>query len=163
MSRANETRHIECHETCKCKCRFDSSVCDNKKRWNDDKCMCECKELIDKVVCDKGFIWNPSTCECECDKSCNFAEYLDYENCKWRKTLVHKLVEEYTETFHEVKLAKIISTEDENKYKFSPCTLHIVLFLILFTVNVGIGSYFLYFDWFKKKKAIVDLKETTIY
>ena len=56
MSRANETRHIEWHQTCKCKCRFDSSVCDNKKHWNDDKCMCECKELIDKVVCDKGFI-----------------------------------------------------------------------------------------------------------
>ena len=52
----NETKRIEWHETCKCKCRFYSSVCNNK-RWN-DKCRCECKELIDKVVCYKGFIWN---------------------------------------------------------------------------------------------------------
>ena len=32
MSRTNETRHIDWHETCKCKCRWDASVCDNKQR-----------------------------------------------------------------------------------------------------------------------------------
>ena len=32
MSRTNETRHIDWHETCKCKCRLDASVCDNKQR-----------------------------------------------------------------------------------------------------------------------------------
>ena len=56
MSRTNETRHIEWHETCKCKCRLDASVCNNKQRWNTDKCRCECKELINKGICDKGFI-----------------------------------------------------------------------------------------------------------
>ena len=96
MSRTNETRHIKCHETCKCKCRLGASICNNKQRWNEDKCMCQCKELIDKVVCDKGFIWNPSNCECECDKSCDVGEYLDYSNCKCRKKLVDKLVEECT-------------------------------------------------------------------
>ena len=35
----------------KCKCRFDTSVCNNKQRWNKDKCMCECKELIDEGSC----------------------------------------------------------------------------------------------------------------
>ena len=37
MSRTNEARHIEWHKTCKCKCRLDASVCNNKQRWNDDK------------------------------------------------------------------------------------------------------------------------------
>ena len=37
MPRTNETRHIKWNETCKCKCRLDGSVCDNKQRWNDDK------------------------------------------------------------------------------------------------------------------------------
>ena len=60
----NETRRIEWHETCKCKCSLNPSVCNNKQRWNKDKCWCECKELIDKGACDKGFIWNPSNCEC---------------------------------------------------------------------------------------------------
>ena len=32
MSKTNETRHIEWHETCKCKCRLDASVCNNKQR-----------------------------------------------------------------------------------------------------------------------------------
>ena len=30
ISRTNETRHIEWHETCKSKCRLDGSVCNNK-------------------------------------------------------------------------------------------------------------------------------------
>ena len=96
MSRTNETRHVEWHETCKWKCRLDASVCNNKQRWTEDKRRCECKELIDKGVCDKGFIWNPS-CECECDKSWDVGEYLDSENCKCRKKSVDKLVEECTE------------------------------------------------------------------
>ena len=87
MSRTNETRHIKWHETCKCKCRLDVSLCNNKRRWNEDKCKCECKKLIDKDVCDKGFIWNPSNCKCDCDKSCDFGEYLDYSNCKCMKKL----------------------------------------------------------------------------
>ena len=32
MSRTNETRYIEWHKTCKCKCRLDASVCNNKQR-----------------------------------------------------------------------------------------------------------------------------------
>ena len=63
--------------------------------------------MINKGVCDKGFIWNPSNCESECDKSCDVGEYLDYKNCKCRKKLVDKLVEECTETVEDVKLAKI--------------------------------------------------------
>ena len=62
MPRTNKARHREWHQTCKCKNRLDSSVCNSKQRWN---------ELFDKGVCDKGPIWNPSNCECECDKSCD--------------------------------------------------------------------------------------------
>ena len=122
MSRNNETRHIEWHETCKCKCRLDPSVCNNKQRWNEDKCRCECKEQIDKGVCDRGFIWNPSNCEYECGKSCDIGEYLDYENCKCRKKLVDKLVEECTEKVDETKLTEIT----ENKCK-SSCTIYVVI------------------------------------
>ena len=55
MPRTNETRHIKWRETCKCICRLDAIVCNNKQRWNNDKYWCECKELIDKGVCDKGY------------------------------------------------------------------------------------------------------------
>ena len=33
MSRTNEIRFIEWHEACKCKCRLDAIVCNNKQRW----------------------------------------------------------------------------------------------------------------------------------
>ena len=81
MSRTNETRSIKWHETCKCICRLNGIICDNKQRGNKDQCRCECKELIDKVVCDKGHIFNPSNLKCECDKFCNINQYLDYSDC----------------------------------------------------------------------------------
>ena len=48
MSRTNETRFIEWHETCTCECKFGENVCNNKQCCNKNKCRCECKELIDK-------------------------------------------------------------------------------------------------------------------
>ena len=103
--------------------------CNNKQRWNDDKCRCECKEVIGKSVCDKVFIWNPSNCDCECDKACDVGEYLDYKNWKCRKQLVHKVVEECTENVKEVELAKIASAEDKNKHKMQLLnTVHCVIF-----------------------------------
>ena len=89
-------------------CKFGANICNNKQRWSNYKCRCECKELIDKGLCDKGFIWSPSNCGSECDKACDVSEYLDYENCKCRKKLVDKLVDECAETVAEVTLAKII-------------------------------------------------------
>ena len=143
---------IKWHETSNCKCRLNASVCNNKQRWNSDKCRCECKELIDREMCDNGFIWNPSNCKCECDKSCDVGEYLDYENCKCRKKLLDKLVDECTEVVEEVKLAKITLAENENMYKCNSCTLYIVLFSIIFTIIVGIAAYFVYFHWQLKKR-----------
>ena len=104
---------------------------------------CECEELTDKGVCDKAFIWNPSNCECACDKTWDIGEYLDYENCKCRK----KLVDEFTENIEEVKLAKISLAENENNYKCSSCTVHIMLFWIVFTIFTGITTYFIYYNW----------------
>ena len=36
ISRTNERRHLKCHETCKCKYRLDTSVCNNIQSWNDE-------------------------------------------------------------------------------------------------------------------------------
>ena len=127
----------EQHETFKCKCELGASFCNNKQRWNDDKCKCECKELIDKGVCDKGFISNPSNCECECDKSCDIGEYLDYENCKCRKKLVHKLVEVCTENVDEIKIAEMILFEHKNEFVCS-YTIYAVLPVIVLTITIGI-------------------------
>ena len=102
--------------------------------------------MIYKGVCDKGFILNRSYFERECNKSCDIGEYLDYENCKCRKKLVDKLVErnsteECTEDVEEAKIAGVTLTE--NIHKCSSCTLYIVLFSIIFTINIGIVTYFI--------------------
>ena len=92
MSRTNETRSIKWHKKCKCICRLNGIICNNKQRWNKDKCRCEIKELIDKGVCDKGFIWNPINCEWECNKSRNIGQYLDYSDWKCKKKLMIHLL-----------------------------------------------------------------------
>ena len=134
VSRTNETRHVKWHETSKCKCRLDASVCNNKQRWNNDKCRCECKELIEKGRCDKGFIWNPSNCECECDKSRHVGEYLDYENCKCRKKLADKLVEERSENIDENEMIYTAILNDYGNVCNS-CTIYILFFVIAFFNN----------------------------
>ena len=134
---------IKQHDTCKCKCRLDASVGNNKQRWNNDKCWCECKESIAKGVCNKGYAWNPSNCECKCDKTCDLGEYLDYEDCKCRKMLVDKLAEECNENIDEEKLTEIASFEHKNE---SSCyyTVLIVLGVIELAVSIGVGAYFTY-------------------
>ena len=98
--------------------------------------------MFHKCICDKGFIWNPSNCECECDKSCDVGEYVDYENCRCRKKIVDKLVEECTENIDKVKIAECNAVE--NIHKYNSCKLHIVLFSIIFAINTGIATYFVY-------------------
>ena len=137
MSRTKETRHIECSETCKCECRLDASVCNDKQLWNNGKCRCECKELIDKGRCNKGFIWNPSMCECECDKSCDTGQYLDYKICKCRKELINKLVEERHENIDENEMIYNATLNDYGKVCNS-CTVYIVLLVIFFIISISI-------------------------
>ena len=112
--------------------------------------------MIDKGECDKGFIWNPSSCECERDKLCDIGEYLDYENCKCRKKLVDKLVEECTENVDEAKITEIT----ENKCK-SSCTIYVVIIAIVFTICIEIGTYFVYFKymnhWYLKMLLVLIL------
>ena len=145
MPRTNETRYIEWHETCKCKCTLDGSICNNKQRWNDDKCRCECKALIDKGDCDR-FTWNRSNCECECDKLCDIGEYLDYKNCTCRKKLVNNLIDECVETVNEEKRV-------EHNCVCGSCMVYIVFLSIFFLISVGFSVYFLY-SWRHLKKPV---------
>ena len=68
--------------------------------------------------------------------------WWDYETCECRKKLVDKLVVECTDNIDEVKIAEVTLTK--NMRKCSSCILHIVLFSIVFTITVGICTYFVY-------------------
>ena len=71
---------------------------------------------------------------------------FNYENCKCRKRLVDKLVEECTENIDEVKTAEITLFDRENMCKCS-WELYIVLCSIMFSINIGIASYFVYYKF----------------
>ena len=107
---------------------------------NEDKCRCACKELIDKGMYDKGFIWNPSNCQCECDKSCDVGKYLDYKNCKCRKSLIDKLIEECSKNIYENKTLDIIPLDSIplNVYEkvCSSCMVYIVLFFVFLITSI---------------------------
>ena len=150
MSRINETKHLTWHETCKCICRLSGSVCNNRQRWNEDKCRCECKELVNKGICDKGFIWNPSNCKCECNKSCDIGEHLDYKNSVCRNSIVDKLVEECTVIDRNNIYNETLDTTSSDDC--ASCTLYVVLFAVFLATSVIISSSFIYFYWYKKKK-----------
>ena len=83
---------------------------------------------------------NPSNCECKCD----VGKYLDYENCKCRKNLADKLIEECTKNIDEVKIA------DENECVCS-YTICVVLAVIALAISIGICAYFIYSRWHLKK------------
>ena len=73
---------------------------------------------------------------------------FDYSNYKCRKKLVDKLIEKYTKNFDEVEITGI--TQDENKC--SSCIIYIVLFSIIVTINIGIGTYFTYYQYMSRNK-----------
>ena len=120
------TQDIKLHETCKCKCRLDASVCNKKQLWNKEKCRCDCEELIGKGICDKRFIWNRSNCEFECDKLCDIGEYLDYQNYKCRKKLIDNIVEECSENIDGNEMIYSGTLNDYEKL-CSSCKIYIAL------------------------------------
>ena len=124
-------------------------ICNNKQKWNKEKCRCECKELINKGVCNKGYTQNPSNCESECNTSCNVGEYLYYSDCKCKKQkIADKLIDECIETIEETKLVNITFTENENNYECGSCIVYIVLMILAFAIFTGITVYLVYYNWY---------------
>ena len=71
-------------------------------------------------------------------------------------------------TVEEVKLAKITLAENESEYKYSSCTEHIVLMIVILTIFTGITTYFVYYNWslIKDKVSCIKFgthKETKIW
>ena len=56
----------------------------------------------------KGYVIKyPSNRECECDESCHVGEYVDSKNYKWRKWLIDKLVEKWSENIDEGEMINV--------------------------------------------------------
>ena len=66
ISCKNKTKQTKWHDSCKCVCRLDPIICNNKQKWNRNKCRCEC--LTNKKCDDSRFDRNPYSCKCEYKK-----------------------------------------------------------------------------------------------
>ena len=115
LMRLNGTRNVLWHESCKCVCRLNSSVCNSKQIWNSDTCRCDCNEDFASITtCTKGYTWNPSTCECQCDMWCKSGQYLDYKNCVFKNKLVGRVIAECTSVINEIMMNNIDNEDNDN-------------------------------------------------
>ena len=98
MNLENTTKQVEFHESCKCVCKINSSVCSEKQKFNKDKCRCEC--LVNKK-CQNDFVWNYSNYECESKKAA--------------KLIVEKVCEEMVGDISQNKANSVIKKKKKKK------------------------------------------------
>ena len=145
----NETRRALWHESCKCVCRLNSSVCNSKQIWNSDTCKCDCNEDFAGIInCTKGYTWNPSTCECQCDMWCKPGQYLDHKNCVCKNKLIGRVTAECTSVINET----MINNKDNIDNNNTITNTFIGLFSVLLFVGIVCFCVFAYFKWMKGKK-----------
>ena len=70
--------------------------------------------------------------------SIDFGEYLDYENCKCRKRLIDKLVDECNE---DIDKNKVVYNATFNDYE----KVYTILLITAFIIIIGISGACLYF------------------
>ena len=135
----NETRNVLWHESCKCICKLNSSVCNNKQIWNGDICRGDCNEDVGIINCTKRYTWNPSTCKCQCDMWCKPGQYLDHKNCICKNKLIGRVIEECTSVINETK----INNNKDNITNDNTYLILFIVFLIRFIVFlIGFINYY---------------------
>ena len=148
LMRLNETRNVLWHKSCKCVCKLNSSVCNNKQTWNDDTCRCDCNEDFAGIInCTKGYTRNPSTCERQCDTWCKPGQYLDQTNCIFKNKLFGRVIEECTSVINET----MINNKDNITNNNNTYLILFIVFLIGFIVFL-LGSIYYYWHSNVNKK-----------
>ena len=103
------------HESCKCVCRLNSSVCNSNQIWNSDTCRCDCNEDFAGIInCTIGYMWNLSTCECQCDIWCKSGQYLDHKNCVCKNKLIGRVIAECTNLINETIMNNRDNGDNDN-------------------------------------------------
>ena len=149
LMRLNETRNVLWHESCKCVCRLNSSVCNNKQIWNSDTCRCDCNEDFAVIInFTKGYMWNPSTCECQCDMWCKPGQYLDNKECICKNKLIGRVISECTSLINETMMNNKNNIANDN----TTTNIFIGLFSVVMFIGIVCLCIFACFKWIKGKK-----------
>ena len=161
LTMLNETRTVLWHESCKCVCKLNSSVCNNKQIYNSNTCRCDCNEDFSGIInCAKGYTWNPSTCECQCDMWCKPGQYLDHKNCVFKNKLIGRVIVECTSIINETMTNNKDNITNNNTY-----LILFTVFLIGFIVFLIGFIYYYYRNNANKRKLKFHLSKnkTSIY
>ena len=149
LMRLNETRNVLWHESCKCVCRLNSSVCNSNQIWNSDTCKCDCNEDFASIIsCDKGYTWNPSNCEYQCDMWCKPGQYLDYKKCVFKNKLIGRIIAECSDIINETMINNKNNIANDNTIT----NIFIGLFSVFMFIGIVCLCIFAYFKFIKGKK-----------
>ena len=149
LMRLNETLNVLCHESCKCVCKLNSSVCNSKQIFNSDTYRCDCNENFSDIIsCDKGYMWNSSPCECQSDIWCKPGQYLDHKNCVCKNKLIGRVTAECTSVINKTMINNKDNITNDNTTTY----IFIGSFSILLFVGIVCFCVFAYFKWFKGKQ-----------
>ena len=147
--RLNETCNVLWHESCKCVCLLNSSVCNKKQIWNSNTCSWDCNEDFAGIInCTKGYMWNPSTCACKFDMWCKPGQYLDHKNCVCKNRLISRVTAECTSVINET----IMNNRDNITNDDTIWNIFIRLFLVVIFIGFVCFCVLIYFKCIKGKK-----------
>ena len=153
LMKLNETRNVLWHESCKCVCLLNSSVCNSKQIWDSDTCRCDCNDDFTGIInCTKGYMWNPSSCECQCDMWCKSGQYLDHKNCVCKNKLIGRVIAECTSIINET----MINNKDNIDNNNTIWNVFIGLFSVLLFTGIVCFCVFAYVKWINGKNKYTD-------
>ena len=97
----NVLKTISFHLSCKCGCLLEENVCNNKQKWNKEKCRYEC---LREKKCSNDSFFNVINCRCEIKK---MAALIKTEECDIETDEIKSVSENKTITL--IKREKIVS------------------------------------------------------
>ena len=56
ITKKDEAKAMTEHISCDCRCKFNSTKCNSKQKWNIKTCQCKCKNYHEKIISVKKII-----------------------------------------------------------------------------------------------------------
>ena len=138
MPQKNVLRNVSFHKNCKCGCLLEEKVCNNRQKWNKDKCRCECLKIEN---CGNGFLWNVVDCRYESKRFFKFsrkaAALIAEAECDIK---TYDIVQ--VKTIALIKKIEFNSIECNSTENCKPFVASSILFVCVSVILTGIMIYF---------------------
>ena len=120
-----------------CKCKFNSTICNSKQKWNNKICQYECKN---DHKCKEDYGWNISTCICENSKYLKSIADTTMTECDEIVIVVNNLWTAKTNNL-ATNITHTASINWQSKKVIDCYTLHTILIAIILILIIVIICY----------------------